>query len=115
MLFSGNFSQGMWEKDEPKECRFVFIGRNLDKQALIDGVMKFKVGGELRFKVGDLVFERWGGGWSPGVIMMLWDDGNPYVIQLNDGDQVWGPMDDDSFVKSRTADQTEKLPLGEDD
>ena len=34
-------------KDEVRECRFVFIGRNLDKNELIDGVMACKVTGEL--------------------------------------------------------------------
>ena len=112
MLFTGDFSEMKWEEDETRECRFVFIGRNLDKQALIDGVMACKVGHELRFKVGDLVFARVDG-WTPGVIIMLWDDGNPYVIKLEDGsgNQVWGPMDNEKFVKERTADQTEKLPV----
>merc|ERR1740121_1977036 len=55
MMFDGNFSTNMWKKDEKRECRFVFIGRNLDKEALIAGVMACKVEGELRFKPGDLV------------------------------------------------------------
>merc|ERR1719300_2068985 len=34
MLFSGSFSQLSWG-NETRECRFVFIGRNLDKKELI--------------------------------------------------------------------------------
>ena len=32
-----------WEPTEKRECRFVFIGRNLDKKELVDGVMACKV------------------------------------------------------------------------
>jgi G3E family GTPase len=43
MLFTGGLSEFEWGADEPRECRFVFIGRNLDRQELIDGVMACKV------------------------------------------------------------------------
>ena len=43
MLFTGGISEFEWGPDEKRECRFVFIGRNLDKQELIDGVMACKV------------------------------------------------------------------------
>ena len=103
MLFTGGFSDFEWGPDEPRECRFVFIGRNLNKKELIDGVMACKVSGELRFKVGDKVLAHAGKGWTPGIIIKLWDEGNPYRIELEDGEgtNVWGPMDDDMFVKPR--------------
>ena len=103
MLFTGGFSDFEWGPDEPRECRFVFIGRNLNKKELIDGVMACKVSGELRFKVGDKVMAHAGKGWTPGIIIKLWDEGNPYRIELEDGEgtNVWGPMDDDMFVKPR--------------
>ena len=103
MLFTGGFSDFEWEPDEPRECRFVFIGRNLDKKELVDGVMACQVTGELRFKIGDKVFARTGDGYTPGVIIKLWDEGNPYRIQLEDGagTNVWGPLDDDRLVKAR--------------
>jgi len=103
MLFKGDFSNLEWADDEVRECRFVFIGRNLNKKELIDGVMECKVGGELRFKVGDTVFARTGKGYDPGIIIKLWDEGNPYRIELQDAAKtnVWGPMDDDRFVKAR--------------
>ena len=41
------------------------------------------------------------GSWSAGKIIKVWDDGNPYRIQLEDGDQVWGPEDTDDFVRKK--------------
>lgn len=101
MIFSGNFNATKWKKTEKRECRFVFIGRNLDKQALIDGVMACKVEGELRFKVGDMV-EANVGTWKPGKILRIWDDGNPYRIEIQDADKtnVWGPVDEDGWVRA---------------
>ena len=103
MLFTGGASDFKWGADEPRECRFVFIGRNLNRQELIDGVMACKVTGELRFKVGDKVMARRGDGYTPGVVIEQWEDGNPYVIKLEDGEgtEVYGPLDDDRFVKKR--------------
>ena len=36
MLFSGGFNKDVvpWKKGEKRECRFVFIGRNLDHKEL---------------------------------------------------------------------------------
>lgn len=55
MLFSGGFVDAEWGPGEKRENRFVFIGRDLDKQALIDGFMDCQCSEELRFKVGDAV------------------------------------------------------------
>ena len=88
MLFTGGDSDFKWGADEPRECRFVFIGRNLNRQELIDGVMGCKVCGELRFKVGDAVMARIDEGYAPGVVIDLWEEGNPYIIELEDGMQV---------------------------
>jgi len=103
MLFSGGFSDIEWEAGESRECRFVFIGRNLDRKELVEGIEKCKVVGELRFKIGDLVVARAGKGWTPGKIIGQWDNGNPYRIELEDGEgtNVWGPLDDDALVKAR--------------
>ena len=53
------------------------------------------------------IFDRTGGpdapngGWSPGTIIRVWDEGNPYRVELDDADRtnVWGPKDDDSFIR----------------
>jgi len=103
MLFSGGFEGGYkWKKDEKRECRFVFIGRNLDKTMLEERFMECKVEGELRFKVGDLV-EANVGKWTPAKIIRTWDDGNPYRMELEDGERtnVWGPEDVDAYVRAR--------------
>ena len=60
----------------------------------------------LRFKVGDRVDARQEdgrleGGYEPGVVTRLWDKNGkyPYRIALDNGSQVWGPEDIDTYVK----------------
>ena len=101
MLFSGCFSDIEWKRGETRDCRFVFIGRHLDSAALIKGFELCKAEETLRFKVGDKV-QAQVGKWTDGVIIQQWDEGNPYRIQLSDGRNVWGPIDDDMFVRART-------------
>merc|ERR1712146_657608 len=102
MLFSGGFVDAEWAPGEKKECRFVFIGKNLDKKRLIDGFMDCKASIETRFKVGDKVRAKVGKGPNgfPGTILKVWDDGNPYRIELDDEEKtnVWGPVDEETFV-----------------
>lgn len=106
MLFSGGFFDLEWEDEETRECRFVFIGRNLDKKALVAGVEACKVK-ELRFKADDLVYAK-AKGWQPGRVVEQWVDGNPYLIELEGGaGKVLGPLDDDTFVKRREEGEPE--------
>merc|ERR1719240_2192717 len=76
MIFNREFSKNTWKADEVRECRMVFIGRNLDKQELTDGIMACKVDGDLRFKIGDIVevcddsYE-----WQCGKVIKHWDEG----------------------------------------
>lgn len=103
MLFSGGFSDIEWKADEDRECRFVFIGRNIDKEELVGGVMECKEPDhELRFSVGDEV-EANCGKWKKGKVIKLWDEGNPYRIELTDGKNVWGPIDDARYVRAATG------------
>ena len=97
MIFGGNFTEP-WKEDEVRESRFIFIGKNLDKKMLEDGFMKCKAA-ELRFKVGDSIFAKTESGYQRGKIVKLWDEGNPYRIQLENGGEVWGPVDEDLFVR----------------
>jgi len=101
MLMAAGFCDTEWKKDEKRECRFVFIGRNLDKKALHDGFMNCMVADDkpLRFKVGDRVQANCGT-WKPGTVKRLWDEGNPYRIALDEGVDVWGPVDEDRYVKA---------------
>lgn len=111
MMFSGTFSDQVWKAGEKKECRFVFIGKNLDKEFLKEGLMACQCTMELRFKVGDKVYANVGE-WVPGTILKLWDDGCPYRIQLDDGQNtnVYGPVDIDQYVRKDKppADKPEK-------
>ena len=56
----------------------------------------------LRFKVGDKVQANCGG-FVDGIIIKLWDFGNPYRIELEDDEKtnVWGPKDEDYYVRKR--------------
>ena len=103
MLFSGDFSDeiGLWKDGETRECRFVFIGKNLDHQALLDGLMECRAE-ELRFNVGDTVYANIGE-FTEGRILKTWDQGNPYRVEIqNEGkSNVWVPIDTDQFVRDK--------------
>ncbi|EKX50112.1 hypothetical protein GUITHDRAFT_157306 [Guillardia theta CCMP2712] len=100
MLFSGGF-HGRWRAREVRESRFIFIGRNLDKQSLIAGFEACAANRKLRFAVGDTVLANVGR-WKEGVILAQWDLGNAYRIELNDRQKsnVWAPIDADQYVRA---------------
>ena len=106
MLFAGGFSSIAWKPNEKRECRFVFIGRNLDKKALIEGVQACKAH-SLRFSVGDLVWAKpdmEAPDWTPGTVWKQWDEGQPYVIELVDSEKVYVALDDERMIKQRDQD-----------
>ena len=101
MLFSGDYSKeiGLWKDGETRECRFVFIGRDLDHKALQDGLMEC-LAEELRFKVGDTVYANVGE-FIEGKILKCWEQGNPYRVEIQNErkSNVWVPIDSDQFVR----------------
>ena len=101
MLFTGNFTVN-WKRDETRISKFVFIGRNLKTDMLRNGFYAC-VAKPLRFEVGTKVEANIGTGrkarWVVGTILKQWDDGNPYRIRMKDGNEVWGPVDDDEVVR----------------
>ena len=101
MLFNGDYSKeiGLWKEGETRECRFVFIGRDLDHKALQDGLMEC-IAEELRFNVGDTVFANVGE-FTEGKILKCWDQGNPYRVEIQNERKtnVWVPIDSDQFVR----------------
>ena len=103
MLFSGLFSEEVakWRKGEKRECRFVFIGRDLDHEALEAGLMECKAE-DLRFDVGDMVYANIGE-FKEGKVIKCWDQGNPYRVEIQDKDKsnVWVPIDSDEFVRAK--------------
>jgi G3E family GTPase len=108
MLFSGGFINAKWGPNETRENRFVFIGKDLDKEGLLKGFKECQCSEQLRFKIGDKVRARVGkdmaeaDGYCPGVVIKTWDQGNAYRIQLQDSKKtnVWGPIDENDFVKA---------------
>ena len=101
MLFGGGFSSEVapWKDEEARECRFVFIGRDLDHEALQSGLMECRAE-ELRFNVGDKVYANIGE-FTEGRILKCWDEGNPYrvEIQAEEKSNVWVPIDSDDYVR----------------
>ena len=102
MLFGGDFSReiGLWKDDEVRECRFVFIGRDLDHEALKQGLMDCQAE-ELRFNVGDTVYANIGA-FTEGRILKTWDEGNPYRVEIQNDEKsnVWVPIDNDDYVRA---------------
>ena len=100
MLFGGGFSSEVapWKEGETRECRFVFIGRNLDHKELQQGLMDCKAE-ELRFNVGDTVYANIGE-FTEGRILKCWDEGNPYRVEIQNEERsnVWVPIDSNDFV-----------------
>ena len=111
MLFGGSFSPevGLWKEDEKRECRFVFIGRDLDHEALEEGLMACK-SEKLRFKVGDIVYANTGQ-FTKGRILKCWDQGNPYRVEIDNKEKsnVWVPIDSDEFVRPYARQNFSKL------
>ncbi len=98
MLFNGTFG-GKWKETEKRESRFVFIGKNLDTEFLKAGFEACIVNKDLRFKVGDAVMANCGT-FKKGKVLKQWDDGNAYRIKLDDGTEVWAPIDIDVYVRA---------------
>ena len=101
MLFGGGFSSEVapWKEGEARECRFVFIGRDLDHEELQSGLMECKAE-ELRFNVGDTVYANIGE-FTEGKILKCWDEGNPYRVEIQNEEKsnVWVPIDSDDYVR----------------
>ena len=116
MIFKGDYVPHLrWKKDEPRENRFCFIGKNLDKKRLTEGFMACRVSEDLRFKRNDSVLlytgdramchskPGEGGRWVPAKVLYTWDDGNPYICEYTDGDfkgRERVPVDSDEFIKA---------------
>ena len=100
MLFGGGFSSEVapWKEGETRECRFVFIGRDLDQEERQKGLMVCKAE-ELRFNVGDTVYANIGE-FTEGRILKCWDEGNPYRVEIQNAERsnVWVPSDNNDYV-----------------
>mmetsp|Transcript_11818 Transcript_11818/g.15418 ORF Transcript_11818/g.15418 Transcript_11818/m.15418 type:complete len:399 (+) Transcript_11818:147-1343(+) len=100
MMFSGNF-EGKWTvPEEERECRFVFIGKNLDHDFLRNGFMACQASAKLRFAIGEEIMANIGQ-WVNGIVLKHWDEGNAYRIEIQDGKKtnVWAPVDVDAYIR----------------
>ncbi len=97
MLWGATFTTEQWTSDD-RECRAVFIGKNLDKEAITQGFMAC-IAKPLRFEVGTQVKARVSEGWRKGSIMKQWDAGRAYRIKLDNGDECWAPLDSDVCIR----------------
>ena len=106
-----------WQEDEKRINKFCFIGKNLDKDNMIEGLKDCLFEGkypdpgpiptdELTYKIGDRVICKIGG-WGQGIVTQLWyredlwETGRyaPYQVLLKSGDFIWVPRDSEDFIK----------------
>jgi len=118
MVFNGNW-EGDWGKDETRESKMVFIGKNLDREALTAGFracmstpeLQAKRRKVLRFAVGDKVNLNTGMGvlgWEQGeVVDLLYRNEEemppgcvaPYQVKLSSGELNFSARDSDVCIK----------------
>ena len=118
-VFNSEFDEE-WSHDEDRTNKMVFIGKNLDKELLekqFDNCiltkaqqekrlaelalgLRFKIGTKVKCQVDDNV-------WAKGdVVDQCYSDETmtpgfvaPYQVELEDGNLIWVPEDDNSFIK----------------
>ena len=123
MLFNGTFTEE-WGEVESRNCKFTFIGKHLDHEALRAGIMECLATPELeqkrldalRFKIGDRVECNTGEPvWAKGTIIQLmyrqedFPPGEvvPYQIELDvkgDGGDgyIFAPADINELIRAAT-------------
>ena len=96
---------GLWASDAERECRFIFIGKNMKEYAeqLKEEFLSCAAEESLRFAVGDYV-EAHNRGWKLAKVVKHWDAGNCYRLELQNAvkTNVWGPIDSDKCVRKAT-------------
>lgn len=102
MSFDGGFCDIEWGEDETRESRFVFIGKDLDPKLYRSGFLACKVDAPLRFAVGEMVECNIDGSYQLGKILLHWEEGNAYRIEVQNVDKsnVWAVCDIDEYVRA---------------
>jgi len=93
----------------------VFIGKNLDKEALKSGFtscawtpeLEEETRAKLRFTVGDAVECKTSDGWERGaVVSQMYREDHmppgmvaPYQVKLDTGDIIYAPVDEDDVIR----------------
>ena len=116
MLIEAEYGEP-WGKHEARESKLVFIGKGLDRAALVQGFNACIAGPELnrakierlRFKLHDPVECNMGGDyWVRGqVVQLLYRDElmaqgkvAPYQIELENGELIWAPSDHECVIRA---------------
>lgn len=106
MIFNGGFASGQrWTvPEDERENVFVFIGKNLKREWLMDCFKACLVSKKLRFKVGDKVQVNVGK-YVDGVVLAVWDEGNSYRVEIQNRRKtnVWAPIDVDTYIRAAGA------------
>lgn len=106
MLWGGTFTEE-WGPSEKRENIGVFIGKNLDRASITAGFSSC-IAKPLRFEVGTKIFARVGKGskgWKKGTIIKQWDDQAAYRVRLDNGTEVYAPIDSDVCVKAAAGNE----------
>mmetsp|Transcript_3151 Transcript_3151/g.11375 ORF Transcript_3151/g.11375 Transcript_3151/m.11375 type:complete len:425 (-) Transcript_3151:199-1473(-) len=114
MLFSGGLTDP-WRPDEERQCKLIFIGKNLEKMQLRERFMACVLSREmqeerrrnLRFAVGDAVECRVSGGWEKGrVVALFYRQPDfppgvvaPYQVHLDSGNLIFAPKDVPELIR----------------
>ena len=98
MLFMDTPSE-KWEKSEKRQNKMCFIGRNLDRKFITEGIHSCIETEPLRFAIGEKVDCNMGDdSYEEGTIIKHWDEGNAYRVKLDSGEEIWASIDDDSII-----------------
>jgi len=120
MSFLGEFDNDVkWKKDEVRDNRFVFIGKNLNHDFYREGfkacLQSEQSGTKLRFPIGTMV-EANIGVYANAKVIQHWDNGNAYRLEIQDEakNNIWAPIDHDAYIraiqnKAKDDDEGKKL------
>eukprot|EP01062_Namystynia_karyoxenos_P063017 TRINITY_DN55848_c0_g1_i1.p1 TRINITY_DN55848_c0_g1~~TRINITY_DN55848_c0_g1_i1.p1 ORF type:complete len:542 (+),score=139.18 TRINITY_DN55848_c0_g1_i1:80-1627(+) len=93
-----------WD-DGPRQCRMVFIGKDLDREFITAGFSQCIAPAELRFAPGERVRCRVGGAERVGTVAQQWEPefGYPYRVRVDatdggDAEDVFVTFDEDSCI-----------------
>lgn len=120
-----------WKENEKKINKFCFIGKNLNKEKMIEDLNKCIFNGKipdpgpkptlkLKYDIGDSVMCK-RDDWVRGVVTEhwyreeLWETGRyaPYQVLLYDHSLIWVPRDDEKFIRKINNKTTEKIDKNE--
>ena len=118
MIFNAKFDEE-WSDDEVRENRLVFIGKNLEKEALSEGFraclatpeLQRKKRSALRFAIGDRVECNRGNAWRKGeVVALLYRDESmppgqvvPFQVRLDNGFFIYVDADSDDLIRKASS------------